>query len=70
MHLAKVDVNVLGMPILHSGEASGAFMLGAWTTRANGSVVATEITALNIRETVCGRCHVEGSRTHTTTPVP
>jgi putative inorganic carbon (HCO3(-)) transporter len=26
MHLAKVDINVLGMPILHSGEASGAYV--------------------------------------------
>ncbi|HEY3318395.1 MAG TPA: hypothetical protein VGK50_08240 [Coriobacteriia bacterium] len=56
----------------HSAEASAAYMLGAWTVDASGSVVATSVTQepAVIRQEVCRRCHVPGSRTHTSTPSP
>lgn len=59
-----------GSDFPHSGETSGVALLGAWTFTSTGSVVATVVTPSNVRGTVCRRCHIEGSRTHTTSPLP
>jgi hypothetical protein len=52
----------------HSGETSGAALLGAWTIDAFGSVEPTVVTAGDPR-VVCVRCHAaDGTRVHETTP--
>jgi hypothetical protein len=53
-----------GSDFPHSSEASGAYMLGAWSMDATtGVVTPTAITPLNTR-LVCLRCHREGQLWH------
>jgi len=54
----------------HSGSANGAYLLGAWTVDAKGSVVATTVgtSPEDIKEKVCARCHIPGKLTHSVIP--